>query len=101
MAPDEAQQLAGADGQSGHEGGLALLPPGLRPDGVGVVEVAGVEQALVDQAGLDQPEGGAEQQDRRPATPGAAGELADEHRDRAVQRAKITSPASSTSGLSA
>jgi len=84
-AGDEAQ-MAGADAQPGDEGGLPLLPPGLRPGGVVVVEVAGVEQALVDQAGLDQPEGGAKQQDRRPAPPGAAGDLADEHRDRAVQR---------------
>jgi hypothetical protein len=67
-AGDEAE-MAGADAQPGDEGGLPLLPPGLRPGRVVVVEVAGVEQALVDQAGLDQPEGGAKQQDRRQPRP--------------------------------
>jgi non-ribosomal peptide synthetase component E (peptide arylation enzyme) len=45
-----------------------------------------LEQGLVDQASLDQPVGQAEHEHGRPASPGAAGHLADEDRAAAVQQ---------------
>ncbi|GAA3281223.1 hypothetical protein GCM10020218_034660 [Dactylosporangium vinaceum] len=47
---------------------------------------AGVEQRLVDQAGLDHAVGRAQQQDRRPPAPVAAGDLADQQGAPAVHR---------------